>query len=45
VAESYGLAFHGAGYVRRRWPQWLEVIEVRERAVAGWQDLVVCRRV
>jgi SAM-dependent methyltransferase len=45
VAESYGLAFHGAGYVRRRWPQWLEVIEVRERAVADWQDLVVCRRV
>lgn len=44
VGESYGLAFHGAGHVRRRWPQWLEVLGLRERAVAGWQDLVVCRR-
>jgi SAM-dependent methyltransferase len=45
VADSYGLAFHGEGYVRRRWPEWLEVLDVRERAVAGWQDLVVARRV
>jgi SAM-dependent methyltransferase len=44
VGASYGLAFHGGEYVRRRWPSWLEVLDVRERAVADWQDLVVCRR-
>jgi SAM-dependent methyltransferase len=44
VADSYGLTFHGDGYIRRRWSRWLEVLDVRERAVAGWQDLVVVRR-
>jgi SAM-dependent methyltransferase len=44
VAAAYGLTFHGHGYVRARWPAWLEVLDVRERAISGWQDLVVCRR-
>ncbi len=44
VAARYGLAFHGGEYLRAHWSQWLEVIEVRERAISGWQDLVICHR-
>jgi SAM-dependent methyltransferase len=45
VGTEYGLAFHGAEYVRERWSssQGFEVLGVREQALAGWQDLVVCR--
>jgi len=44
VAADYGLAFHAHGYVRRRWSAWLEVLAISERAISGWQDLVICRR-
>jgi SAM-dependent methyltransferase len=44
VSASYGLAFHGPGYIRARWPGWLEVVDVRERGISDWQDVVVCRR-
>jgi SAM-dependent methyltransferase len=44
VGASYGLAFHGHGYLHRRWPAWLEVLDVRERGVSDWQDVVVCRK-
>jgi SAM-dependent methyltransferase len=43
VAESYGLAFHGEQYVLAHWSRWLQVETVRERALTGWQDLVLCR--
>ncbi len=42
VGSNYGLAFHGHGYVRDHWAPWLAVRDVRERAIAGWQDLIVC---
>ncbi len=45
VGSEYGLTFHGADYLRRHWSDWLEVVAVRERAISGWQDLVVCRRI
>ena len=44
VGSSYGLAFHGHGYLRRHWPKWLEVLGVRQRGVSDWQDIVVCRK-
>jgi SAM-dependent methyltransferase len=44
VGSDYGLAFHGAGYVRERWSRMFEVVDVLERAITGWQDLVVCRK-
>ena len=43
VDGPFGLAFHGAGYVRRRWGRELEVAAILPRAVTGWQDLVVAR--
>ncbi len=43
VSGGYGLAFHGGEYLRRHWSQWLQVVDVRERAISEWQDLVVCR--
>jgi SAM-dependent methyltransferase len=43
VAESYGLAFHGEQYLHSHWSRWLQVEAVRERALTGWQDLVLCR--
>ncbi len=44
VGGGYGLAFHGAGYVRERWGEALEVLDVAPAALAGWQDVAVCRR-
>jgi SAM-dependent methyltransferase len=43
VGSEYGLAFHGAEYVRERWARMLDVIDVLPHAITGWQDLVVCR--
>jgi SAM-dependent methyltransferase len=43
VGSEYGLAFHGAEYVRDRWAAGLDVVAVLPRAITGWQDLVVCR--
>jgi hypothetical protein len=43
VGSEYGLAFHGAEYVRGRWARMLDVIDVLPHAITGWQDLVVCR--
>jgi SAM-dependent methyltransferase len=44
VGPGYGLAFHGRDYVARHWSTVFDVLGVRERAIAGWQDLVMCRR-
>jgi SAM-dependent methyltransferase len=44
VGDGYGLAFHGSDYLREHWGARIEVVDVHERAVAGWQDLVVCRK-
>ena len=43
VGNGYGLAFHGGDYLDAHWSRFLEVVEVRERALSAWQDLVVCR--
>jgi SAM-dependent methyltransferase len=44
VARSYGLTFHGEGYVRDHWGRWFEVEKIVPRALTGWQDAVVLRR-
>jgi SAM-dependent methyltransferase len=44
VGGEYGLAFHGASYLRSRWSAMFDVVAVLERAITGWQDLVVCRK-
>lgn len=44
VGNQYGLAFHGGDYLRERWSRALEVVAILERAMTGWQDIVVCRR-
>ncbi len=41
VGERYGLAFHDAEYIRRRWSELFDVVEIRPRAITAWQDLVV----
>jgi SAM-dependent methyltransferase len=43
VAGPFGLAFHGADYLRQRWGRRLEIAAILPRAVTGWQDLVVAR--
>lgn len=42
VGERYGLSFHGEQYAREHWSDWLSVDAVHERALTGWQDVVVC---
>jgi SAM-dependent methyltransferase len=44
VGADYGLTFHGEDYLRRHWGETLQVIAIVPRALAGWQDAVVCRR-
>jgi SAM-dependent methyltransferase len=42
VGRGYGLAFQGPDHVRCSWGRELQVVEVRERALTDWQDVVVC---
>ncbi|MGI8412731.1 MAG: class I SAM-dependent methyltransferase [Solirubrobacteraceae bacterium] len=44
VGGGYGLAFHGGDYLRARWSATIEVVDVLEQAMTGWQDIVVCRK-
>lgn len=44
VEDGYGLAFHGEARLRRLFGRELEVVEILPRAMADWQDLVVCRK-
>jgi SAM-dependent methyltransferase len=43
VSSEYGLTFHGTEYLRSRWSQFCEVVEIVPQAMAGWQDVVACR--
>ncbi len=44
VGSEYGLAFHGHDYLREVWGRHMTVVDIRVRALADWQDLVVCTR-
>lgn len=44
VEGEYGLAFHGDRYLRSHWPQALPVLDVVERGMTSWQDVVVCQK-
>ncbi len=44
IGREYGLAFHGAAHVRETWGRELEIVAVLERALTGWQDIVVGRK-
>jgi SAM-dependent methyltransferase len=41
VEGDYGLAFHGPSYLRRHWGAVLQVVDLVERGLTAWQDLVV----
>jgi SAM-dependent methyltransferase len=42
VGREYGLAFQGAEHTQASWGRTLQVVEVRARALTGWQDVAVC---
>jgi SAM-dependent methyltransferase len=42
VEGDYGLAFHGAQYLRAHWSRWFSIAAVVERGLTAWQDVVVC---
>jgi SAM-dependent methyltransferase len=44
VGSQYGLAFHGADFIREVWGRELTVLDIRERALTDWQDLVIVGR-
>ena len=44
IGAQYGLAFHGRDYLDERWSPALQVVDVRERAMTAWQDIVICRK-
>ena len=43
VGREYGLAFHGPEHARMMSARSLHVVEVRQRALTDWQDIVVAR--
>lgn len=45
IDESFGMTFHSHAYVRDAWPRgkW-EVVDVVPRALGGWQDVPLMRR-
>lgn len=44
LPDFYQQAFHAETYLRATWGERFEVIEVVPRGIAGYQNLVVCRR-
>lgn len=44
VGSEYGLAFHGADFIHEVWGRELTVLEIAQRALTDWQDLVIARR-
>ena len=42
IGRQYGLSFHGPEHARRSFGRSLQVVELRERALTDWQDVVVC---
>jgi SAM-dependent methyltransferase len=44
IGREYGLAFQGPEHASASWSPHLRVVEVLERALTGWQDVVVCSR-
>lgn len=44
LPDFYQQAFHRVDYIEDHWVKWLDVLEVLPRGMAGYQDLVVCRR-
>ena len=44
VDPTFGLAFHSREYIDRTWGEHFEVLDVVQRAIAGFQDVVVARR-
>ncbi|MCA1707220.1 MAG: class I SAM-dependent methyltransferase [Actinobacteria bacterium] len=42
--ESFGLAFHSEDYIRERWAERFEVLQILPRALALRQDIVVLRK-
>lgn len=44
LPEFYRQAFHTREYIRSRWSEFFDVLDIRERAVDDHQDIVVCRR-
>lgn len=44
LPSFYQTAFHREDYIRSAWSPYVDVLDVRPLAVAGYQDAVVCRR-
>ena len=42
--ELYQTAWHTASYVRRRWGEFFEVIDIVPVAIDGQQDAALCRK-
>ena len=42
IGQEYGLSFQGPDYARQTWAAELEVLDILEHALTGWQDIVIC---
>jgi SAM-dependent methyltransferase len=45
IDDTFGMTFHSERYIRERWGQIFDVVEIVPRSIsAGWQDTVVVRK-
>jgi SAM-dependent methyltransferase len=45
IDDTFGMTFHSEDYIRERWGEIFEVVEIVPRSIsAGWQDTVVVRK-
>lgn len=44
LPDFYQTAYHTPSYIRSHWSRYFEVLDIRERALDGHQDIVVCRK-
>ena len=43
IDGEFGMAFHSCDYIRSRWTERFEVVDILPRALGSWQDLIVLR--
>jgi SAM-dependent methyltransferase len=44
LPDFYRTAYHTPDYIQREWSRFFEIVELRERGLSDWQDLILCRR-
>jgi SAM-dependent methyltransferase len=44
LPDFYQVAYHTPEYIRSRWSEYFDILDIHERAIDGHQDIVACRK-